>query len=212
MISDAVRLIADELGSYIALNPRASLPANQVQLYNIADLEQDQTGQFNDHVLLSLVNVEEESTLKNARHFRKNAVTGGIDYVEPPVNVNLYLLFSATYDSANVSSYEIALLRLSLVIEFFQSKRLFTVANSPGSSVANDPGIDPIDKINLRLILEQYTLTFEQLNHLWGSLGGRQLPHVMFKGRLVKIQGEGRQPAGLIEEIDQNGRSISTLP
>jgi hypothetical protein len=49
-------------------------------------------------------------------------------------------------------------------------------------------------------------MTFEQINHLWGSLGGKQVPFAMYKARLVAVSdhrslGQGR----LIEKIEGNG-------
>jgi hypothetical protein len=38
-----------------------------------------------------------------------------------------------------------------------------------------------------RLIIQQYSASFEQLNHIWGTLGGRQLPSVIYKIQLIKI-------------------------
>jgi hypothetical protein len=44
-----------------------------------------------------------------------------------------------------------------------------------------DPGI-------IKLIVELYTLNFEQQNHLWGFLGAKYMPSVMYKARLLSIQ------------------------
>ena len=203
MISDAVRLVADELAVYIEQHTRANFDRSDLLLDNVADMEQDQTGRLQDKVIISVVNVEEESTLKNAKLYQRNNITGGIDYKEPPVHVNLYLLFCATYDPTQADAYETALLRLSLIIQYFQVKRVFTVQNSPNSSVATDPNIDAEAKNQLRVILELYTMTFEQVNHLWGALGGKQLPFVMYKARLVRIEERIAQEAQLIEEIHQ---------
>ena len=205
MISDAIRLIADELGEYLENDPRADFNSNDLVLDNIADLEIDRD-RFLSRVIISMVNVEEESTMKNGLHYIKNSASGGLDYKEPPVFINLYLLFCATYDAAG-TQYELALHRLSLIIEFFQSKRKFTVQNSPGSSVSTATVLTPEEKKELRIILELYTMTFEQINHLWGALGGKQVPCVMYKARLVKVEGRVTQEGPLIEEIQENGQA-----
>jgi hypothetical protein len=58
------------------------------------------------------------------------------------------------------------------------------------------------DIADLEFTLELYTLTFEQINHLWGSLGGRQVPFAMFKMRLVAITDRSVvRVVPLIEEI-----------
>src|SRR5690606_12803846 len=148
---------------------------------------------------ITLVNTEEESTLKNGRHTSKTLT--GIRYVEPPVFMNLYILISATLGQDLQDAYEFALHRLSLVIQFFQAKKSFTVKNSPFTTISGDNNIPQEIKDELKLNIELYTLTFEQINHLWGSLGGKQVPFSMYKVRLVKIHENTSNEAPLIEEI-----------
>jgi hypothetical protein len=162
-------------------------------------LESDTSGDLNNKIIVTLVNTEEESTLKN----RSNAVkiTNGIKYVEPAVFLNLYILITATLGEDLQDAYEFALNRLSIVIQFFQAKKSFTVKNSPFNSISTDANIPQEVKDELRLSIEFYTLTFEQINHLWGSLGGKQVPFALYKVRLVKIQENTAEEAPLIEEI-----------
>ena len=61
--------------------------------------------------------------------------------------------------------------------------------------------------MELRLHPELYTLTFEQINHLWGSLGGKQSPFVMYKVRLVKIQSSIAEEGPVIEAIVSDARA-----
>lgn len=180
MIFEALSIIRTELGAYIG---RLGDGGNQgdVVLGNISLLESNETDSIKDKVVITLVNSEEESALKNSNGFyRMNG--GGLTVENPPVYLNLYLLFSANWPDG----YDTAIRRLSNIIEFFQRNNIFTIQNSPDSADAfdpNDPGIT-----ELRLILNMYTMTFEQINHLWGSLGGKQIPFVMYKLRLVKVR------------------------
>lgn len=203
MISDTIALIRGELGRYMELNRRAddTITAADVVMDNIAVWETDNTSNsLSNQVVISLVNVEEESTLKNGKHYIKNGLTGGTQYVNRPVHVNLYLLFALPPES-NAFGYERALQRLSLIIEFFQSKKLFTLSNSPKSALNDD---DNLELKEIRAVMELYTMTFEQMNHLWGSLGGKQVPSVMYKVRLTKIQSRIAQDASVITEIKRN--------
>jgi hypothetical protein len=201
MIGLALKLLRDELSDYVFRNKRPgdSITQDDIILHNIAMLESDTSGDLNNKIIVTLVNTEEESTLKN----RSNAVkvTNGIKYVEPAVFLNLYILITATLGEDLQDAYEFALNRLSLIIQFFQSKKSFTVKNSPFNSISTDANIPQEVKDELRLSLEFYTLTFEQINHLWGSLGGKQVPFAMYKVRLVKIQENTAEEAPLIEEI-----------
>ena len=201
MIGLALKLLRDELSDYIFRNKRTgdSITQDDIILHNIAMLESDSSGDLNNKIIMTLVNTEEESTLKN----RSNAVKilNGVRYVEPAVFLNLYVLITATLGEDLQDAYEFALNRLSLVIQFFQAKKVFTIKNSPFNTISTDANIPQEVKDELRLNLELYTLTFEQINHLWGSLGGKQVPFAMYKVRLVKIHENTGEEAPLVEEI-----------
>jgi hypothetical protein len=173
MIDTAFRLLKDQLDNYIkSVDPAGS---DHVVLDNVATLDTpDRPQGAEERVILSLVNIEEEAALKNTSHFYRNVQ--GITYQNPPVYLNLYMLVCAHY-----TNYEAALIRISQVIQFFQSKTSFNLNNSPSESLIKEVPVD------LQLHLEMFSLSFEQLNHLWGALGGKQMPSVLYKVRLVKI-------------------------
>lgn len=199
MINESAVFIRDELRNY--LNQVAAIPRREdVLLGNIALLENNPA--LADSVIITLVNTEEESTLKNSKNWSRNHLTGGVEMASPPVYLNLYFLFTATLpESAGETDrpYQRALNRIASIIELFQSKKVFTLQNSP----AFDPGEFEERLINeIRLVPELYTLTFEQINHLWGSLGGKQSPFVMYKIRVVNIKSAITTNAPLIESVD----------
>ncbi|MEL6917899.1 MAG: DUF4255 domain-containing protein [Bacteroidota bacterium] len=201
MIGLALKLLRDELSEYIVRNrrPGDTIIQDDVILHNIALMEGDAAADLSNKIIITLVNSEEESTLKN----NSNAVRtiNGIRYIEPAVFLNLYVLISSTLGQDLQDAYEFALHRLSLIVQFFQAKKTFTVQNSPFTTISNDNNIPQETKDQIRLNVELYTLTFEQINHLWGSLGGKQVPFAMYKIRLVKIQENTTVEAPVIEEI-----------
>ncbi len=201
MIGLALKLLRDELSDYVFQNKRIgdSITKDDIILDNIALMEIEGGADLNNKIVITLVNTEEESTLKNGSNTLRTI--NGIKYVEPPVFLNLYILISATLGQDLQDAYEFALHRLSLVIQFFQSKKSFTVKNSPFTTISNDNNIPQEIKDALKLNVELYTLTFEQINHLWGSLGGKQIPFAMYKIRLVRIQENAGEEAPVIEEI-----------
>ncbi len=207
MIHQAVRLIADELRAF--LTDELNTTATVLSLANVADLEQDNDFQMRERILMTVVNIEEESALKNIKSPMLPRADGSVAYEEPPVFINLYLLFTSTYDQSG-DFYERALQRLALVIQFFQSKRVFSIHNSPGSSVAGNAAIHPEDRNFLRISLELYTMTFEQINHLWGSLGGHQVPFAMYKARLVRVR--DRRTTGTGPVIEEVGTGEKVVP
>ncbi|WP_010521956.1 DUF4255 domain-containing protein [Aquimarina agarivorans] len=210
MIGLALKLIRDELSEYIFANkrPTDAILAEDVVLHNISLMESE-AQDLSDKIVITLVNTEEESTLKNTSNVVKT--TNGIKYVEPPVFLNLYILISATLGQDLQDAYEFALHRLSLVLQFFQAKKKFTVQNSPFTTISNDDNISQQIKDQIKLNVELYTLTFEQINHLWGSLGGKQVPFAMYKIRLVNIQEASGNEAPIIEEIQNDSFVINQI-
>jgi len=193
MIDTALILLRDELNSYINLKD-ASV---NVIIDNIGLFETSNGESLTNNVVISLVNIEEESTLKNQPALKRPFINNKGIYQNPPVYLNLYVLFVSNYSG---NDYPLALKRLSYIIQFLQGKNSFSSSSSVlGGSIdlSNDNVTD------LRFTLELYTLTFEQINHLWGSLGGRQMPFVMYKLRLVAItEGMTLREVPVIEEID----------
>lgn len=193
MIDTALILLRDELSSYISLKD-ASV---NVVIDNIGLAETSNGETLTNNVVITLVNIEEESTLKNQPALKRPFINNKGTYQNPPIYLNLYVLFVSNYSG---NDYPLALKRLSYIIQFLQGKNSFSSASSVfGGSL--DLSNDVITQ--LRFTLELYTLTFEQINHLWGSLGGRQMPFVMYKLRLVAItEGLPLREVPVIEEID----------
>jgi len=151
---------------------------------------------LNEKLVVSVVNIAEEASLKNNTvHLQKNQQHFE---VHPTVHVNLYLLFTA-----NFKEYDKAINHLFRVLEFFQGRKVFQYKNAPFSIEGNVSAADEEQMKEIELTVELHTLSFEQLNDLWGSLGGKQIPFVLYRARLVPVQMEqvlGRE--GFITEID----------
>ena len=197
MISEALKIIRAELGNYIG-GLGDSGNDGDVILGNISQLENDDTGALTDKIIITLVNAEEESALKNVNNFYRG--NGPLTFHNPSIYLNLYILFTANWPT----NYEDALRRLSNVIEFYQGKNIFTIQNSPNS--VNDQNI--FSNPDFKLILDMYTMTFEQINHLWGSLGGKQIPFVMYKVRLIKVDSDRILREGNVIDETQNDTGV----
>jgi hypothetical protein len=191
MIDHAILLLKNELETFIRLKNDPVI----VTIDNIGLFETSKGDTLTDSVVITVVNIEEESTLKNQPALRRPIGASAI-YQNPPVYLNLYVLFTCNYSG---DDYLFALKRLSYVIRFLQSKNSFSISSSVtgGAIVPDEP-----DVLELKFTMELYTLTFEQINHLWGSLGGRQMPFVMYKLRLVAISDRSiLRQVPVIEEI-----------
>lgn len=200
MIFEALTLVLAQLNQHIHQadgNPAGT--TDPVILGNISQIDNPSiAANLENKVVLTLVNLSEEGTLKNDQAYTRTS-SGHINYHNPPIYLNLNLLFSANY-----TNYDTALKRLTQVITFFQGKNKFTTASSTGSL----QNVSPVADISLTIDL--MTLNLEEINHIWGFLGGKQLPSAVFCGRLVKIQDQRiLESGGSIEEIDISGKEVT---
>ncbi|AFY70344.1 hypothetical protein Pse7367_2076 [Thalassoporum mexicanum PCC 7367] len=184
MIYDALKLMQVALQNYIK-EVEQTLDSSQdiVILDNIAMAEElgGNRSNMNERIVMSLVNLEEETTLKNSPNY--HMVNGRTIYQNPPISLNLFVLFSVLHSE----QYDTALKRLARVIEFFQWQREFSFTTTPGPN-----GLSK----DVRVLPDLYTLTFDQLNHLWGALGGKQVPFVMYRTRMVMLDAQKLQSEG----------------
>jgi len=181
MIGKALDFLSNEVNDYIT-NIKGE--ANRIEISPLAD----ENGKVPfDNLGITLINIEEEKVLK-AGGAIKEIVNGQVFKSNREVNVNLYMLVSANFNG----QYDEALKFLSYVVTFFQYRNVFTLSNSPN--------LDPEIK---KLIVDLYSPTFEQQNNLWGALGAKYLPSVVYKVRMLVLQEQLPEPVSApIKQID----------
>jgi hypothetical protein len=184
MIFEVIQIIAEQVNNYL---DEIGLEKSVVT-ENIAFLEsQNDTvaSNLDDRVALTLINLDEEATLKNVpNHSVENSKT---IYKNSIINLNLYILFSA-----NRTIYINSLNDISKIIAFFQGKKLFTQTNT----IYNRNNVAMANVGNFRFSVELYTPTFEELNYIWGTLGGKQLPSALYKVSMIQIERNIAQAEG----------------
>jgi hypothetical protein len=168
LLDIALKFLKDELNSYIKLQTGSS-----TDVINLCQVVDD-TGKYaikSETIGVALINIEEERITKaqlpdysyvNGQHIKR----------EPELKLNLHVIIAA-----NFTHYDIALKYLSFALTYFQSHPFF----SPSEYPSLDPRIT-------KLIVELLSLGYEQLNQIWAYIGGKQLPSVFYKVRLVAIQ------------------------
>lgn len=143
-----------------------------------------------DFLLLTLVNVEEEVIGKSQTPYLKHP-DQSYDLLNPELKVNLYMLLSAVSTKDENERYSNSLKVLSYAVGFFQYKTVFDKLNSP----TLPQGIQ-------KIIMELVSPTFEQQNHIWGGMGAKYLPSVLYKVRMLvyreTLESEG---AGLVRRV-----------
>jgi hypothetical protein len=124
-------------------------------------------------VAVSLISVDEERTLK-AQVPDREYVDGRQLLREPKLRVDLHVLFAAHWPD----EYDKALQAIAHVLTYFQSHPSFTADTCPDL----DPRIE-------RLAPVLQSLTYEQLNQVWGFVGAKLLPSVVYRVRTIALQG-----------------------
>ncbi len=170
LIHKALTFTCTQLDKYVKAKLGELNGEKRVKLTNL--VKQDGTV---DHlpqntVLCSLINVEQEK-VANREPYKMIKDGDTFSRRNADLNLNLYLLF-VTY----FNDYEEDLKFLSHVVTFFQDHNVFI---PDGSEVIQPPG---------KLIFELYTPNFEQINQLWGALGAKYAPSVIYKMKILSIE------------------------
>lgn len=198
MISHALQIVANELDQH--LHTMYGAAVGEVALGSPAQgLGTDPGNIARDRIIITQVNLREEKTLKNQPNYVRDDVRLTAIYQNPPVFINLLVLFSATH-----VNYTNALSAVSRVVRFFQHQRVFTQDNVlPASLLAAH--INALDRLeSFKLIFDLYSPTFEENSYMWGVIGGRQFPSCLYYLRMLDLKFNAVQrESGLITEVQQ---------
>jgi len=200
MISHALTIVANELNKHLSDVYGGTSP--QVGLANLAEGMSGSGGNggvLRNMLYLSLVNIKEEKALKNIPHYVRNDAALRVSYENPPVFLNFQVLVTAAH-----TDYTNALTALSRAIRFFQFKHVFTQDDvDPASVTGSSTPINALDQLEtFKLIFDLYSPTMEEVNHLWGTLGGKQYPFVMYLLRMLDLKFQAVQSeSGVITEV-----------
>ena len=163
MIQEALSCLTDEINLFF----RSKLKINEDKAVLSGILGADGTMAIREEnkIIITLVNVEREKTIGN------NAVPN----TSLPLNINLYVLFSAYFSAAN---YPEALRFLSFVMGYLQQKNVFNRSNTP-----------QLNSDIVKLVFEMENLSTERMNNVWATIGAKYMPSVMYKMRMLTIDG-----------------------
>jgi hypothetical protein len=134
----------------------------------------------NSRVGMALIKIDEERAMRNPnRHRLVNDQI--VSFTQPDLRLNLHVLLAAHRAPAE---WEESLRSISLVVAFFQARHFFDRQAYP----ALDPAIE-------RLVVTMETVDFETQNHIWGALGAKYLPSVIYQVGVITVQ------EGVVESI-----------
>lgn len=167
MIYEALSCLTEEMNEYF----RNKLKINEEKVVLSGLVNQDGSigVQGENKIVVTLVNIEKETTqTANGKSF-----AASLGNMAPPLQLNIYVLFSAYFSSGN---YPEALRFLSFTIAYFQYKSVFNHSNTPGL----DPKIE-------KLIFEIIDVNPDMLSNIWSALGAKYMPSVLYKMRMLNI-------------------------
>lgn len=170
MIYSALNIIVSKTNDYLKM--KFSSADNYLELSNL--LEQDGSLAVVDtnKVIATLVNIERE-TAQGINHQMQAQGNGRHTLMNPPVFINLYILFTSVYTGKN---YTEGLKFISSIVEYFQGVLVLDHSNTPQLS----PKIE-------KLTFEIVNLDMQNLNQLWGTIGGKYMPSILYKVRMLSF-------------------------
>jgi Pvc16 N-terminal domain len=175
MIHQVLPAIVRELTEY--LEAKFGISDDQVVLGNVVNQDGSLAIDGNK-LVVSLINISRDGSLGSTKSF------GGND--NPPVFVNLYVIFSAVYNQSNISGqdYLESLKMISGVISFFQGRNAFDGHTTPDF---------PADAH--KIIAEIENIEFRELVNLWSLSGAKYVPSIVYRFRSLNME------EGLVTDI-----------
>ena len=94
-----------------------------------------------------------------------------IPRLRPPMHLNLHVMFASLY-----RHYETGLQALDEIIAYLQAKPVYTLENTPAMDAA-------LGTMAFKMI----SLDYAQQSYLWGSLGAKYVPSVIYSLRVLSV-------------------------
>ena len=211
MIAHALTIVMNELNRHLKTYDLPVAPdteANRTVLGNLSEGFASGAAEGGavprNRLVLSVVNITEEKTLKNLANYVRSDDRLSVAYQNPPIFLTVKVLLTATH-----TNYLIALLMLSRGLQFFQFRPAFTQNDVDPESLIPPPALaHPLDQLaSFKLVFELYSPGMEEVNHLWGTLGGKQYPFALYIIRVLNLKFRAVHPeSGVITEIIRDVR------
>ncbi len=169
VIDAALSLTVSKLNGH--LSGRFGAPEDIAVLAPLTDPDGKVSELTRNRLALFITNISEDSVPRRGqgRGAPLAGFTAGVD----PLHLDVYAMLAASYD-ANI--YGEGLKMLSAALMYFQSYPMMTPQNTPN-----------MPKGMQQLSFEISNLRVEEMGQMWGNLGGRYVPSVMFKIRTVTL-------------------------
>ena len=175
MLDTSVRAIKDKLNTF--LSRHYDFDDDPVVIAPLFD-QSDAVGHSKNKLSVFVVNLQKDTTSRINNQFVP--ASGNTMYkTTPPLFLNMYIMIGAYFDP---SRYQQSLQLLSSAILCFQEQPVLDRYNTPELP-------DGLDK----LILDIENIGIRELSNLWGMLGGRYFPSILYRVRMIGISSDAIQ-------------------
>ena len=187
MITKALQFTLSSLDQF--LKTRMGLDESKVVLNNLIE-GNGSIPQINQNkIVISLINIEKETT-KPFYNRTQRLENGNYSEVRPSERYNLDILISSNFDN-----YSEALKFLNAIILFFQINS--TLDSNSSTNI-------PLGLSKLEFEIEK--ITYRDMQSLWTAMGAKYQPSVIYKMRLITIQGD--EADGFVPEIKKIANTV----
>lgn len=200
MLYESLEILREQVEIYLE---EMDLGTNLVTLDSIAhfiDKPNRDNQPLDNKIVVSLLNLQEEVTLKNQRNY--TVKSGKPVYKNTPVFVNAYILFTC-----NRLEYAFSLRSLAAILQFFQGKNSFNHKNTLFSR--NTQVMQAVKEF--QFTVELYTPSFEELNYIWSMHGGKAYPAAIYKLNILSLEREHVLDEGaLLTQVNTNFKHLTS--
>lgn len=157
------------------------LTEDMVVVSNLIEMDGSVTPNINNRLVVYLTNIEKDSV--SARTLNTQEPGERTVQRSAALSFNLFVMMTANFSGNN---YAEALKFLSGTISYFQRHPVFARQSTPD-----------MDSRIEKLVLDIENLSIQDMSNLWGSLGGKYMPSILYRIRMVTFDADevtGRQP------------------
>lgn len=188
LIHAAIQHLASQLNAY--LKRTNNLTEDIVVVSSLVEPDGSTATHTNNKLVMFLTNIEKD-TIPQSSPSRAEGFDGRRLVPSKTLFLNLYVMLAANFNGAN---YPEALKFISRATGFFQLQPVFDKHSTPD-----------LDSRIEKLVINIENLNTQDLSNLWGLLGGKYLPSVYYRVRMIAMT-----PAAIVGQEPVSSRPEST--
>ena len=206
-------MIKPVLNNLVNLIVQTTGLGDHIEIANISMIHDgDEFLESDKPILVSVINVEEDRTLRNQSIYNYEANPKKVisKFSHPTQHLVLSVLFAAYQKNKKSINYIDGIDNLEKIISFFQANNSFyqdttnfakPILTFAQYEVAISNPMENPDNY-AKITTEFVSLSSEQQNHIWTYLGSKYMPSVLYKLRLLPIQqNQASAPVDDIESV-----------